>query len=131
MECVKLVEDHYKFYASFENSHCRDFITEKLFNHLGRFYIPIVYGAGDYKVRVPPKSIIDAADFKTVEDLARFLNEVQQRPDLYYPYFWWHKYYKAFSSNQEKLSYSFCNLCIKLHESHTEYVTKYRKNINE
>jgi hypothetical protein len=125
-----MLEEKYYFYASFENSHCRDYVTEKLFNNLRHYYIPVVYGAGDYEKLVPPNSIIDAADFKTVKELGEFLVNVKSNPNLYYKYFWWHKYYKVILSDHEEI-YSFCNLCIKLHELHTNYVTKRRKNIDE
>jgi alpha-1,3-fucosyltransferase len=130
MECVKLLEEKYGFYASFENSHCLGYVTEKLYNNLRHFYIPITYGAADYKKLVPPNSIIDVADFKTVKQLGEFLVTVKSQEDLYNSYFWWHKYYQVFSNDHEE-SYSFCNLCVKLHELHTKYVTKYRKKIDE
>jgi hypothetical protein len=130
MTCVKMLEEKYSFYAAFENSHCRDYVTEKLFNNLGQYYVPIVYGASDYKKIVPRNSLIDAADFKTVKELGQFLTDVTKLPHLYNQYFWWHKYYKVTSNDYEE-SYSFCNLCIKLHESHAQYWTKYRRNIDE
>jgi alpha-1,3-fucosyltransferase len=38
-----MLEEKYGFYAAFENSHCRDYVTEKFYNNLGHFYIPLVY----------------------------------------------------------------------------------------
>jgi alpha-1,3-fucosyltransferase len=124
-----MLEEQYNFYAAFENSHCRDYVTEKLYNNLRQYYIPVVYGAGDYKKLVPPYSVIDAADFKTVQKLAEFLINLKKRPQKYFSYFWWHKYYKIISNAHEE-SYAFCNLCTKLHETHAQYITKYRKNVD-
>lgn len=42
-ECWKQLQRDYKFYLSFENSNCKDYITEKLFeNALGNNIVPIV-----------------------------------------------------------------------------------------
>lgn len=32
-ECLKMLETDYKFYLAFENSHCRYYVTEKMFNN--------------------------------------------------------------------------------------------------
>ncbi len=48
-ECKKIIAKEYKFYLAFENSNCRDYITEKFFYTISLNIIPIVYGEGDYK----------------------------------------------------------------------------------
>lgn len=55
-KCFNILETDYKFYLAFENSNCRDYITEKLFvNGLGHDVLPIVMGARpeDYEKSAP------------------------------------------------------------------------------
>lgn len=41
--CFQMLDRDYKFYLAFENSNCKDYITEKLFiNGLSRNIVPIV-----------------------------------------------------------------------------------------
>ena len=58
-DCWKLVEREYKFYLSFENSLCTDYVTEKFFNAMRRNVIPVTLGAADYSAIAPRHSHID------------------------------------------------------------------------
>ncbi len=40
---MKLLQD-YKFYLAFENTYCRDYISEKFWNALKQDIVPIVMG---------------------------------------------------------------------------------------
>lgn len=41
-KCFEVLEKEYKFYLAFENSNCRDYITEKFYvNGLGHNVLPI------------------------------------------------------------------------------------------
>ena len=75
-----MVNKKYRFYISFENAICKDYITEKTFNalrctnnrnkqtnkNLSRLNtIPIVLGGVNYTAELPPNSFINAAQFLT------------------------------------------------------------------
>ena len=94
-DCYKMLETEYKFYLSFENSLCVDYVTEKLFKILEYNVVPIVLGAADYDYFVPPHSFIDVRDFSSPQQLAEYLYMLDSRDDLYLEYFEWKRTYKS------------------------------------
>ncbi|KAL7642684.1 UNVERIFIED_CONTAM: hypothetical protein RMT77_007249 [Armadillidium vulgare] len=121
--CYKKIESEYKFYLAFENNFCKDYVTEKFFNSLGYFIIPVVRGSGDYAAIAPPHSYINALDFKTPKDLANYLIYLSKNDSAYTEYFKWKKDY--FVMNMINWFYhatSFCTLCQKLHSDKTEKI---------
>ena len=65
-DCRAMLGRKYKFYLSFENSNCADYITEKFWNNaLNHDMLPIVMGApiSDYKAVAPPNSFIHVDSF--------------------------------------------------------------------
>ena len=91
--CYEMLERDYKFYLSFENSLCEDYITEKLWNILQFDVVPIVMGGADYKTLLPPHSYIDVRDFNSSEHLAEYLLMLDQNDDLYRQFFAWKQFY--------------------------------------
>ncbi|KAI8749364.1 alpha-(1,3)-fucosyltransferase C, partial [Biomphalaria glabrata] len=72
--CLPMLSKQYKFYLAFENSFCKDYISEKFFKLFQEVdVIPVVRGGFDYKKYLPSGIFVDAADFKTPEDLAKYL----------------------------------------------------------
>ena len=114
--CGKQLARDYKFYLSFENFICKDYITEKFYrNAIDNNLIPIVVGGGQYNNSniVPPHSYIDVMDFSTIQDLANFIIKVNNSDTLYNSYFKWKLSYSI--QSHCPIEESFCDLCQKLH----------------
>lgn len=47
-DCHKKLSNEYKFYFAFENSFCKDYITEKFFKVVNLDIVPVVMGMGNY-----------------------------------------------------------------------------------
>ncbi|KAL1420195.1 hypothetical protein MTO96_024538 [Rhipicephalus appendiculatus] len=109
--CNKMFAKKYFFYLSFENSICKDYVTEKLYTNLLYDIIPVVYGGANYSQVAPPGSYIDALSFESPMHLARYLKKVAKDYNLYKRYFEWKDKYKV----ERMRIYEYCNLCRKLH----------------
>ncbi|KAK3907867.1 Glycoprotein 3-alpha-L-fucosyltransferase A [Frankliniella fusca] len=112
-KCFALLDQHYKFYLAFENSNCKDYITEKFFvNGLGRNIIPIAMGAQpeDYARSAPLRSYIHVDDFESPKALAAYLHRLDRDDDLYNSYFRWK------GTGQFINTHFFCRLCALLHD---------------
>lgn len=111
-KCFNLLETDYKFYLAFENSNCRDYITEKLFvNGLGQNVLPIVMGARpeDYQKSAPEGSYIHVDEFASPEELAAYLHRLDNDNALYNSYFKWK------GTGEFINTYFWCRLCAMLH----------------
>lgn len=108
-KCYDLLEQDYKFYLSFENSNCKDYVTEKLFKILKRNIIPIVYGDCDYKRIAPPNSVIIVNSFQSIKQLADYILYLNRNPVEYLKYFEWKKWYSV-DLDQNKAACKLCKL---------------------
>lgn len=118
--CFNMLNKDYKFYLAFENSNCRDYITEKFFvNGLQHDVIPIVMGAApeDYARAAPYHSYIHVDDFESPKALAEYLHELDQNDNKYNEYFQWKGTGRLINT------FFWCRMCAMLHdntrESHT------------
>ena len=110
--CAKELARH-KFYLAFENSNCKDYLTEKYWrNSLQRNLVPVVLGGSGYGPDLAiPGSFINAADFDSVKALADYLKYLDKNDTAYNAYFEWKRKYKVV-----KYQYWFCGLCKALHD---------------
>ena len=102
----------YKFYLSFENSFCVDYITEKYWFPLNHSIVPVVMGGASYenKQLAIPGSFINTANFESVEALAKYLLYLNANDTAYNEYFLWKKDFKPIT-----LFYSWpCEVCTAL-----------------
>lgn len=112
-DCFGMIERNYKFYLAFENSHCNDYVTEKLYSLLKYNIIPVVYGAVNYREKAPPHSVINVEGFDSIKSLADYLIELSNDPQKYLEYFEWKKHYQSFLYDAS----TDCNLCKMLNNA--------------
>ncbi|XP_045583922.1 alpha-(1,3)-fucosyltransferase C-like [Procambarus clarkii] len=107
-----VLRPNYKFYLSFENNLCVDYITEKVWYPLHHGLVPVVYGGAQYHQFLPPGSYIDATNLAP-RQLASLLSSVAASEQLYARYHLWRRYWRV--------TYypPLCELCHKLHNDPT------------
>jgi len=105
--CFRMMENEYKFYISFENSVCKDYVTEK-FMKIARYNIvPIVLGGADYERLAPAKSYINVMDFKSPAHLAEYLKYLDSNDTAYAEYFEWKQHFRIAADDRQ----FFCQIC--------------------
>lgn len=112
-DCREYISNNYKFFLVFENSYCRDYITEKLFQTMRYNIIPIVLGGGNYSYYIPKSGFINAIDFESGQEIANYLLYLDGNQTAYNEYFKWKKYVK-FNSDYPRTAF-LCEMCIQLH----------------
>ncbi|KAA0202854.1 hypothetical protein HAZT_HAZT008540 [Hyalella azteca] len=86
-KCYERAAATYKFYFSFENSLCDDYITEKFFLTARYDILLVVFGLGAYEEVAPPHSFINALDFPSIRHLADYLIYLDRNDTAYNEYF--------------------------------------------
>lgn len=120
--CFDMVNKKYKFYLSFENDICHDYITEKAFNALKLDTIPIILSGANLSSTLPPDSVINALEF-TPQQLARQLYRLLHNKGLYLSHFSWRQHYRVVSHESVP---SPCDLCRGLHSPQWSQPRTYR-----
>ena len=115
-DCREHIGRNFKFFFAFENSVCKDYITEKFFLMLRYDIIPVVVGGGNYTRFVPKSAFINAMNFASPKHLAEYLKLVDSNITLFNSFFKWKKHVNFFNTI---VSYGFiCEMCIQSHLDH-------------
>ncbi|KAK6040421.1 fucosyl transferase [Cooperia oncophora] len=115
--CENMLDNDYHFYIAFENSICKDYITEKLWNQgYQRDIVPLVLKRSVVEPFVPPNSFIAADDFNSTEDMATYLHYLMMNKTAYAEYFSWRREYKVVflngkSHDATERPWGFCQVC--------------------
>ena len=116
--CEAEAHSKYRFYLSFENSLCKDYITEKFWKILrsSAGFIPVAIGGKsieDYYRVAPPDSFIHAYNFSSIEKLGNYLRYLMNNDAAFNRYHQWRQRYKIIDS-RPKLA---CDLCKLAHNT--------------
>ena len=122
---VETLVKEYKFFLSFENSLCPDYVTEKFFKYFGLNIIQVVRGGVDYDSLLPNDTFINTAKFPDVKTFTQFLSDVGSDKERYVNYL---RRKDAYEADTEKFTYNnaMCNLCRKLNHKKS-----YRKSYGD
>ncbi|XP_024935501.1 galactoside 3(4)-L-fucosyltransferase-like isoform X2 [Cephus cinctus] len=117
-DCTVL--ESYKFYLAFENSNCKEYLTEKTFWHgYHKWAVPIIMGAAQSECEklLPPKSYLHVEDFASPAVLATYLLYLHRHDDEYFTFHQWRRHYKVINEHGYfgSASKHYCRLCEALH----------------
>ena len=111
----------FKFYLSFENSFCTDYVTEKYWNALSRESVPVIMADSTDEPggAMIPGSFIDVHQFKSIKELADYLKFLDGNDAEYNKYFAWKDKFRTVAD------YSiYCEICFQLNNQAGEQKVK-------
>lgn len=84
-KCFDILNDTYRFFLAFENSLCRGYFTEKLFENYKYDTLIVTRGGdqGEAAVTFPPGTVISTDSFQSVDELGEYLAALHVSPELY------------------------------------------------
>ena len=130
----KKILREYKFYLSFENANCKDYVSEKFFSALRtEEAIPVALGGAslqDYALAAPPHSFIHVDEYQSVLSLAKKLDYLSQNETAYKEYFWWTEHYRVTSLWEHYVSAQ-CDLCEKMNLTRKKKISLPPTNLYE
>ncbi|KAK6180435.1 hypothetical protein SNE40_012593 [Patella caerulea] len=117
-----MINKTYKFYLSFENSLCKDYITEKFFRRQKLDVVLITRGVGNYSKFYPQESFINSNNFKNAHELGKFLLKLDKNNTAYVNYLKSKENYRSEDLNASIIK-GLCDMCKMLQN------TKFHQNI--
>lgn len=116
-DCEKNAYVTYKFYLAFENSHCEDYVTEKLWKCLQHGMLPIVMGPSVQNVAqlLPPDSFLHVQNFSSPKALADYIQYLDTHNEAYLRYHAWRKTYEVVDGMKCQFLWA-CDMCKKMHD---------------
>lgn len=134
IECQEKLKDS-KFYLSFENGFCDEYITEKYWNHpMVVDMIPLVIGGANYTDLVLEESFINVLQFKNINDLITTIKSIDESCDEWIKYFRWKAKYELWNpiyGGWPYVSDWICKICELLYNSSFSNISPTSKIINE
>ena len=126
-ECGQLLK-RYKFYLSFENSFCNDYITEKYwYTPFENDIVPVVMGGANYDPQVAiPGSFINVVDFPSIKELAHYLLYLSNNDTAYSQFFQWKMNFKTVLPESWT-----CQMCAALSNNTVLNTNKVYRNLYE
>ena len=113
-----------KFYFSFENSNCSEYVTEKFSNALMGYAVPIVNGWRHTYEQTLPYSFIHVDHFlpNDISRLASYLDYLLKNETAYFHYFKWRRLYEVSGLNSkfENKNAANCQVCEKLRQTYED-----------
>lgn len=109
------LDKQYKFYLAFENSFCKDYVTEKFFGKYKHDIIIVVRGGVNYTEHFVSDTFIDTSKFSSIKQLAEFLLKLNNSEKAYVDYL--RKKDETFfnpSGAYDVRVSCYCALCMKL-----------------
>ncbi|KAI6198790.1 Glyco-tran-10-N domain-containing protein [Aphelenchoides besseyi] len=112
--CMEQNIKDYHFYIAFENNICEDYITEKFYRSIKKLILPLVLNDSIYRDLVPKNSYIAVDTFKTVSELATYLQFLLDNNEAYLQHFEWTKEYSL--NSPALFTRSYCEICRNAHD---------------
>ncbi|XP_062594217.1 alpha-(1,3)-fucosyltransferase fut-6-like [Saccostrea cucullata] len=114
-ECHMKFAEEYKFFLAIENSICKDYTSEKLFNFFfhNLTMIPIISGPQNVLEYIPKGTFINILDYSSPSELAKELHRIGSNETLYSQYLQERDKYRGIRFNWGK---ALCLMCARIHE---------------
>ncbi|KAF1764494.1 hypothetical protein GCK72_004442 [Caenorhabditis remanei] len=127
--CDEKLHSPYKFTIAFENSNCKDYVTEKFWRKAGRYkVVPIVMERKIYKnLGIPDDMYIAIDDYPNLTDFVEHIQKISENETEYIKYHKWRENYRIVDTNED--NYGFCQLCQKLGKQMTKKKKKSYENL--